>query len=638
MTRAGRALRWGLGIVLVLGAAAAAPLASRTVAPAWLPVAVAAPAATPEARGLQAIRAEEILADVRALTAPEMAGRAVGSPGIERAAGYLADAFRRIGLRPGGEAGGYLQPFEVVTGVRLAASNRLVVTWAPPGPGRAEFPVEQAFIPFAYSESGRAAGELVFAGYGITAPELQYDDYARLDVRGRIVLVLTHEPQERNQQGPFRAPSAYRYTENRYKVLNAREHGAAAILIVADPLNHQGEPERLLPLREASPGATAGILAVQIRRSAAEALLSRAGRSLLALQQEIDAAMRPRSLVVPETRVDLEVALIRERGRTANVVGILPGTDPTLRDTALVIGGHYDHLGLGGEASLAPSQYREVHPGADDNASGVAGVLALARAFVAAGGARRTLIFVAFSGEELGLLGSSHFVRAPPVAISRVVAMFNLDMVGRLRHDNLYVQGVDTGAGLRDLVQEANQQVGLTLRSSGDGYGPSDHTAFYLKERPVLFFFTGPHQDYHRPSDTADKINAPGEARVVSLAYLLASRLANRSEAVAFVKPATAPPFAGVGGGYGAYFGSIPDFGESETAGVRLSGVRGGSPAERAGLKPGDIIVGFGGMAVKNLYDLTYALRTRRAGDEVEVVFLREGHEVRARAVLGSRQ
>jgi Zn-dependent M28 family amino/carboxypeptidase len=333
------------------------------------------------------------------------------------------------------------------------------------------------------------------------------------------------------------------------------------------------------------------------------------------------------------------VALAREHGPTANVVGLLAGTDPARRDEAVVVGGHYDHLGRGSPFSLDPSHADEVHPGADDNASGTAAVLGLAEAFARAGSARRSLVFIAFAGEELGLLGSSHYVRQPPVPIERTVAMVNLDSVGRMQDRRLYAMGVDTGQGLRALVEQAAAGLDVRLVLRGDGIGPSDHTAFLSRERPVVFFFTGPHGDYHRPSDTPDKINADGLRRVVAVAYRVVRGLADRDDRLPFVDaPVAAAPPAGGGGGYGPFFGLVPDFGETPEPGVRLSGVRTGSPADRAGLRAGDRIVRFAGVTVRTLDDLTFALRSRRPGDTIEVTYVREGAEATVQATLEQRR
>jgi aminopeptidase YwaD len=579
---------------------------------------------------------KELLEIIRVLAAPEMAGRATGSPGMERAARYVAAEFERAGLRPGGEAGSYVQTFDAVTAIRLGDGNRLVLGG---GDGTREYLVGQDFTPFSFSDSGQARGEIVFAGYGITAPELDYDDYAGVDVTGKMVLLLSGEPRERDPESPFRRPEAYRYSEVRYKVLNAREHGARAVLLVTNPVAHGEDPEQLFAIRGITSSAQSGILAVNALRRVAEDILADAGRSLRELQLAIDRQLRPQSFLVPGRRVEIEVRLVQERGRGWNVVGLLPGIDPALQGQAIVVGAHYDHLGHGGETSLAPSRFGEIHPGADDNASGVAGLIGLARLFAAAGGARRTIIFVAFAGEEMGLLGSAQYVKAPAVALDHTVAMLNLDMVGRLRGDRLHVFGVDTGTEFREALEAANRDVGLELRFSGDGYGPSDHTPFYAKDRPVLFFFTGPHEDYHRPTDTPDKINAAGLARVVGLIGGVLRRVADGETAITFARaaPSTPPRARSSGAGYGPYFGMIPEFGQPEE-GVKLGGVRAGSPAEKAGLQAGDLIIRFDGKPVGNLEDFVFVLRGKRAGDRVEVIYRRGTEEGTTSAVLEARQ
>jgi hypothetical protein len=309
------------------------------------------------------------------------------------------------------------------------------------------------------------------------------------------------------------------------------------------------------------------------------------------------------------------------RGETANVIGLLPGTDPTLRNEAILIGGHYDHLGRGEQGAI--------HHGADDNASGTAAVLALARAFAAVGGAPRTLVFAAFSGEELGLLGSAHYVAQPAWPLERTALMLNLDMVGRLRDEQLTVSGVDSARDLRGLVTDAARGLPLKVELRGDPWGLSDHSNFYRAGRPVLFLFTGLHADYHRPSDTAEKINAPGLAVVTALAARLISAVAAAPAPPQYVR--LDPPEKG------AFFGIVADHGEADRPGVQVGAVRPGSPADRSGVRAGDVIVSFAGVAVKTLEDLQAVLRGRRAGDRVRVVVVRAGQEQGVEATLATR-
>jgi hypothetical protein len=572
---------------------------------------------------------EWLLEQVKALSAPAMDGRASGTPGADRAAEHIARVFKEAGLGPGGAGGGYLQPFPVTTGIRLGPANGVAVL----GPAARTLALGRDWAPLPVSADGALEGDLVFAGFGITAPDLGYDDYAGLDVRGKVVLAVGREPRTTDPASPFRRPEAYHYSERSHKVINAREHGARGILLVEHPA---ADRERLPVL--AGIGQPWGIVAAAVTRSTAEALLAPSGKRLADLVAAVDGPMAPRSFQVPGARLRVEVSLTRDRGTAANVVGILPGTDPTLRREAVVIGAHYDHLGRGGEGSLAPDQIGAIHHGADDNASGTSVVMALARAFARAGGAPRTLVFVAFAGEEMGLLGSTHHVKEPAHPLDHTVLMLNLDMVGRLRDGKLYVAGVDSGSGLRAALERHARGLGLALQMQGDPYSPSDHTSFYAAGRPVLFLFTGAHADYHRPSDTWEKINVPGLETVGTLAARVVAAIAAEPTPPAYVR-LQAPPARGPrASGYGPFFGVIPEFGDAAEPGVRISGVRPGSPAERAGLRAGDVIIRFGAVTVKTLNDFTFALRGQRPGERVEVWLLRDGRERRVEAVLEERR
>jgi aminopeptidase YwaD len=571
--------------------------------------------------------AEWMLEEVKTLAGPAMEGRGSGTPGADLAAAHVAAVFKTAGLKPGGDGGTYLQPFSVPIGLRFGAPNTLTVV----APVARTLDLGKDFAPLTVSANGTATADVIFAGYGITAPELGYDDYAGVDARDKIVVVLSREPRSHDPESPFRRHEAQHYTERDYKIINARQHGAAAILLAPHP--SAGDPPLPVPRGQSGPQ---GILAVAITRAAADALLASAGMRLRDLADAIDASVTPRSAPLPKTVIRVEVDLVRVRGTTSNVIGVLPGTDPALRDQAIVIGAHYDHLGRGGDSSLAPDRHGDIHHGADDNASGVAVVMALARGFAAAGGAPRTLVFVAFSGEELGLLGSAEYVRRPPIPLDQTLLMVNLDMVGRLRDGRLHVGGVDSGTGLRAIVGRATADLALSPELRQSPFAPSDHTSFYVAGRPVLFFFTGAHADYHRPSDTWERINATGLATVATVVARVVSAVAAEPTAPAYVRIET--PRSGGGGGYGPVFGVVPEFGDSGAGGVRITGVRPGSPAEKAGVRAGDVIVKFAGVDVKTLEDLTFVLRGRRPGDEVQVVVRRDGREETVRAVLAERR
>src|SRR5687768_1280537 len=319
-----------------------------------------------------------------------------------------------------------------------------------------------------------------------------------------------------------------------------------------------------------------------------------------------------------------------------NVVALLRGTDPALANEYVIIGAHFDHLGRSGASALDPDSAEAIRNGADDNASGTAGVMELAR-LLSRQAPRRSVIFVTFSGEELGLLGSQRFVDQSPVPIDRVVAMLNFDMIGRLRNDRVIVYGVETATEMRALVDSATTGTGLDVRGVGDGYGPSDHSSFYARDIPVLHFFTDLHEDYHRATDDADKVSAAGVGRVVGLAERVVRTIADRNERLTLVRVSRPAPVAGSGRGRDVYLGSIPDMSAPKTPGVRLTGVRADSPADKAGLKSGDIIVEFDGKPVKDLYTYTDALQARKPGDIVKIVVLREGTRTELTATLGRR-
>ncbi len=603
-----RALAAQLALALALAGCAGAP-ASR---------------AAPEPR----FDPERARAEVAWLADPARTGRGVGTPGAEAAAGWLAGRMREIGLVPAG-GDGYEQPFEAPFEATLRPGNALSI-------GESSPKLSQGWQPFTFSDDGKAEGGLVWAGYGITAPELGYDDYAGLGVKGKVVLVAQDFPREAEKGSPFRDPRHYRFGEWRYKAMNARDHGAAAIVAVRDDWHHPG-PDDLPPWR-GSVSSRAGILAAR----ATLAALRAAGVDPAALAAPYaDGKPHSKPLGV-DARMVVEVE--HRKARTSNVVGLLPGADPALAKECVVVGAHYDHLGLGGEGSLSPEKTGVVHPGADDNASGTAALLAVARAFAAGPPPRRSVLFVAFGAEELGLLGSAELVRHPPAAcpVERMQLMVNMDMVGRPQAGRVYVDGAGTAKGLRDgvaILAARPPAIGLTLAFGGDGYGPSDHTSFYARGVPVLFLFTGAHADYHRPTDTADKIDAGGLSEVARLAWRAVREATDRPARYEVVRSA-APAERSFGRerGYGAYLGAIPDFAERSEPGVLLTGVRPGSPAERAGIGAGDVILRVGETKVQNLRDLAYALRAHRPGEEVLVEWRRGGEAKAARVKLEERK
>ncbi|HXV50125.1 MAG TPA: M20/M25/M40 family metallo-hydrolase [Candidatus Binatia bacterium] len=575
--------------------------------------------------------ADELLRHAKYLASAELTGRGVDTPGIKLAADYIAAEFARYGLRPGGDGTSFRQGFDVAVGVTVKQPSNLTLGNQP------ALALGEDWTPLGFSAPGRASGQLVFAGYGITARDYDYDDYAGIDVRGKIVVVLRFEPPPKNHRSPFRkAPDYSRYSTLRSKANNAREHGAAAMILV--DLNSNGEEKaELLTLSGSFSRGGASLVAAQVKRSVSDKWLSSLGVSLAALKEKIDRDEKPASMLISHAMATLEISLEEERRRAENVVGILPGADPALKDQYIVIGAHYDHLGFGHFGSANASAAGEIHHGADDNASGVAVLLDLARRLgQSPAKPARSVVFAAFSAEELGLYGSRHFVeRFDSMAATK--AMLNLDMVGRMRDEKLTVFGARSGENLSAMVQGSARDLGLEIRES-DNVGRSDHMSFYNKKIPVMHFSTGVHQDYHRPGDTWDKLNVEGMTRISVLALAISLKIANAKEPVNFVSLPSRSPSAPLDPqrGIGTYLGTMPDYG-FDFEGVRIAGVAPNSPAFVAGLQEGDVIVQLADQKIQNIEDLTAALEARSAGDEVTVLVLRKGNSMTLKATLRSR-
>jgi hypothetical protein len=570
---------------------------------------------------------------VKYLASDELKGRGDGSPELNRAARYLADQFRSFGLKPVNTQS-YYQDFQLTTNARLGPSNSL--TYAVDGHAT-PLEAKRDFIPFNFSSIGVVpqAG-VVFAGYGITAPEYHYDDYAGIDVRGKYVLVLRHEPQELDDSSVFAGKNFTSHAQFALKAVNAKMHGALGVLLVNDAPTHPSDADEFEKFGATAGPDNAGIPFVQVASGYANQWLALGGKSVKELIIAIDHGLTSQSFALPDSlRIALAVDVERDLATVHNVAAYLPGQT----DEYIIIGAHYDHLGLGDQYSLAPSEIGKVHHGADDNASGAAGLIELARYFSRQPKQKRGILFLAFAGEELGLLGSSWYVNHPDLPLDKCAAMINMDMIGRMRNSRIYLSGVGTGTTFQPIVREAAAQDGITVDlSEKAGYGASDHTSFTSKQVPVLFFFSGLHADYHKPSDTWDKIDAPAATQVLTLVAGITNRLANDDGRPQFVKVIEPAAVGGVGGGsgYGAYFGSIPDFTELPD-GVRFADIRAGSPAANAGLQGGDILIEFDGKKIQNLYDFTYALRAHKPGDEVLVKVLRNGHAIEAKVLLAKR-
>ncbi|MFH1764019.1 MAG: M20/M25/M40 family metallo-hydrolase [Gemmatimonadota bacterium] len=547
------------------------------------------------------------MAHVRYLADDALEGREVGTPGARCAADYIAAYFRGLGLEGAGPGGSFFQSFEVRMGSVLGEGNSFSVS------GKA-LTLQEDWTLFGFSSSGALTAPLIYGGAGVSQPGSEDDRYAHLDLEGKIVVVEAADPHGSGANTMAGDPH--------FKATVAAGRGAAAVVV-------------LLPERESLPDPVA-----EQRPALKIPAVAISGR----LAQELrEAAEANRS-------VELAAAIVPRMVEALNVVALIAGAGPTVGREVMVVGAHYDHLGLGGDGSLAPDA-RVVHNGADDNASGTAALMEVARRIKESGRQpSRSILFLAFTGEEKGLWGSGHYVKEPLLPIENTVAMMNMDMVGRLRENTLTVYGTGTAEEWPTLLEELNraQEEPFVLASIPDGFGPSDHSSFYGADIPVLMLFTNTHAEYHRPEDDWQTINQEGMERVASFAADIVAEVtgssAARVMAVTLVEGAGNPHGGGMPAdqaapaspGYGAYMGTIPDMTPQEF-GVRITGVREESPAEKAGLQGGDTLVEFGGKEITDLYAYTYALREHKPGDEVTVVVLRDGERVTLTVVLGSR-
>lgn len=479
------------------------------------------------------ITMKESLQHVGVLASDLFEGRGPGTAGGQRAAAYIAREFSEYGLKPAGEGNSYLQRFKIVS-TDLEEASLKVSRRSSVGRQSTLYTLRDDFIPFDFTGEAEITAPVVFAGYGITAPEYGYDDYRQIDATGKIVLVLRHEPQENDESSVFAGSYLTRHALFFEKAENALAHGAAGMLLVTDPGNGHSNlepqgfwpaffPDREYPERweqEMSDGFE-DFPALWVDATVANDLLRSSGWDLDALRATIDSTLIPLSFELPSVRVHLDIDLKRKVRETANVLGLLPGGDTKLGQETMVVGAHYDHVGI---------KDGRIYYGADDNASGVAGLLEIAEAFAESPTQpRRSLLFIAFGAEELGLLGSRFYVRNPPIPLERTVAMINLDMIGRNAPDDVTVIGSNRSRELHEINERANHEIGLNLLYNGEKYfSRSDQANFARHKIPVLFYHTDSHPDYHQPTDAVQKINAEKIARISRLAFLVAWEVAHR--------------------------------------------------------------------------------------------------------------
>lgn len=603
-----------------------------------------------------AITEEDLRKHIEYLASPELEGRLTGTEGERLATAYVANAFESLGLEPFSPVSAdYFHPFEFTAGVDLGEKNRFVLTMD--GEEQA-LKVDEDWRPLSFSELGTIdAKEIVFAGYGIEIPEGQvdsdggkveaYSSYYHLDVKDKWVLMLRFMPDD---LGPEQRRQFARFSSMRYKAMTARQKGAKGVIFVTGP-NTEVKNE-LVGLSFDASMADSGIAVVSVRTEIGQKLLAKAGEDLSKIQTELDKGEMMMGVKIPDVAVDAHIDIVQQKRTGRNVVGRLRAESPDAQARpAVILGAHVDHLGTDGSGSRATGkEASKIHFGADDNASGVAALLEIAQYLQSQQEAgklilSRDVIFAAWSGEEIGLIGSSRFVQDTAKAVHGsadaklgdvFAANLNMDMVGRLEK-SLVLQGVGSSSIWPAVVEQRNAPVGLPIQLQSDAYLPTDATSFYLRDVPILSAFTGAHDDYHTPEDTPDKINYPGARDVTRFMSLVTRGLVTSPEAPDYAK-VERPEGQGRRANLRAYLGTVPDYSQGDLVGVKLSGATKGGPADKAGVKGGDVVVELAGKEIKNIYDYTYVLEALKVGEVVKMIVLRGGERVTLEVTPGSRQ
>ncbi len=632
---------------------------------------------------------------VKYLASDDLEGRGIGTKGLDAAAEYLAGEFRQLGLKTDLFDGTPYQTFEVTASTELGPkeNNTLTIIGPPAAEGQAPrtiaFTLEQDFTPLAVGGSGKLNTDLVFVGYGITSTEPAYDEYAGLDVKDKVVIMLRKEPQQNNPHSEFDGTDASQHATFQRKVANAFEHGAAGVIMVND--NHelkekyeaerkrwlaaieqlaklhgdyskverptdeqfqkhlvdveklttqlaesakklqQNQFDRVIRFNEAGTGERKTMPVFFATRAKIDEVLQAAiGKNLQTIETEIDKDLQPQSTVLAGWKAEGQAEVKTHKANIKNVIGVLEGEGPHADET-VIVGAHYDHLGMGGEGTFAPWTVA-IHNGADDNASGTAALIEVARRLTSSGQKpKRRIVFLGFSGEERGLLGSAYYVKSPRFPLDKTVAMLNMDMVGRLSEDKLIIQGVDTAKEFDAMIDGLGKTYGFVLTKKPGGFGPSDHASFYPHNIPVMHMFTGTHPDYHRPSDDWDKLNIAGIRRIADMVADATLAIADADARPTYVE--SKRPVVAASGGSRPYLGTIPDF-ASPIEGYGIQGVVKDGPADRGGIKSGDVIVKFGDSKIGGLEDIDSALRKFKAGDKVKVIVIRDTKETELEVVL----
>lgn len=573
---------------------------------------------------------------VKYLSSNELKGRFPGTEGIELAAQFIENEFSNIGLKKFNNS--YRQAFKITTSMNYhnQDNNTFSVTTIVQRIGVPKeklpkvsqpFKLEKDFSPLVFSKNDKVKGELAFVGFGISDKANNYDDYEGIDVKDKIVIILSDSPDGENKESKF-----FHQSDLRHKANVARSKGAIGMILV----KIQGDSMNVFEsLNESNIGGHSGIVAVQCQRQSISKYFPK-DKILYEIEDKIIKTKKPNSFLIPNIEIEMSVDLVPEKSDTYNIYGYIEGTDPKLKNEYIVIGAHYDHLGFGNvPTARKKTKKANIYNGADDNASGVVGLLELARHYQLYP-SKRSIIFCSFSSEEMGLLGSAHFVKNLPVPKESIITMINFDMIGRLENE-LTVFGYSSAKNFEKIIDSVNQLTSLKIAKASDAYGPSDHSSFYSEKIPVMMIFTGVHDDYHTPDDDWNKINYDGMISVLNYSEKIITTIADNPDKPEYVESLTSERRSSHGGSYSkVWFGIIPSFGES-SGGCKIGGSSPGSPASKAGLQKDDIITKLNNKNVDNLNEFTNLLKEFNPGDVVKVIFLRNGKEMQVDVTLTSK-
>jgi aminopeptidase YwaD len=559
------------------------------------------------------VTTDELQSEIKYLSSDELKGRLTGSEGDSLAAEYIRGEMLSIGMVP--VTGDGFQRFKVTKRLIPGPGNSLSVN------GKA-FTAETDFTPMGFSSNTGIEGEVVFVGYGfnINNDSVKWSDYSGLDVKGKWVLILRGDPEPDNTRSAF-----IPFSGDRDKALLAKDQGAAGVLMVSGPgFDSEDKFESLN-----SSDYSVDIPVLRIKKEIADIILSGSKTTVALLEKKLNESKKPAGFTTGMT-VKGNAEISRETANTRNIAMLLPGEDETLKNEYIIFGAHFDHLGMGGPGSSSRAvDTIAVHHGADDNASGVAMMLELAEKFAQTKGShKRSIICVAFSGEEMGLLGSKYYADNAGIDLSKVNAMINLDMVGRFQTGNaIQIGGVGTAEGLKELIYSQTDTTANKISLSEEGYGPSDHSSFYGKNIPVLFYSTGAHLDYHTPADTWDKVNYTGMVNISDMVYIMASNLASSPNRLKFKEAGPKVEVSRTARRKGVTLGIMPDFAGNVKNGLRADFVTPGKPAALGGMKKGDIITAIDAKPVNNIQDYMYRMGQLKHGQTISVEVLRNGNK-----------